>query len=144
MHPVVLRVVCLAAILLPAAAAADLPPSRSQPAASRLGAHVRQSADLPPRAQAADRWRYQFKNGHWWYWRDGEWSYWTGTSWIKYSADSYRRWYAERRLAEDEAELARLKAMLRSMEMNRSRRGSPRVRDPDSYFPFESERGGLR
>lgn len=146
-----------AVLLLPAAALAaqprasrrDSPQSSKPPAGTErsvdlTGALVRQSADSPPQAPAAERWRYRFQNGHWWHWgKTGAWSYWTGTRWVGYSSDSYQRWYREWRLAQNEAELARLKAMLRSMEA-RPRPRPTWIRDPDSYFPFSNERGGLR
>lgn len=143
-----------AVLLLPAAALAEEPRPlrRDSPQPSTLKARaersrvlsdasVGQSADLPPKAPEAERWRYRFQNGHWWHWgKTGAWSYWTGTRWVAYSSDSYQRWYREWRLAQDEAELARLKAMLRSMEA-RPRPRPSWIRDPDSYFPFSNERG---
>lgn len=107
-------------------------------------ASVRQSADSPPQVPEDERWRYRFQNGHWWHFgKTGAWSYWTGSRWVAYSSDSYERWYREWRLARNEAELARLKAMLRSMEA-RPRPRPTWIRDPDSYFPFSNERGGFR
>jgi hypothetical protein len=139
-----------AVLLLPAVALAEEPrgspqsstlKARAQPPVDLTGASVGQSADLPPKAPEAERWRYRFQNGHWG--KTGAWSYWTGRRWVVYSSDSYERWYREWRLAQDEAELARLKAMLRSMEA-RPRPRPSWIRDPDSYFPFSNERVGSR
>ncbi|HUY92674.1 MAG TPA: hypothetical protein VMV10_28295 [Pirellulales bacterium] len=142
---------CWVVLLLPGAALAE-PPRSSQLGAPRAtnerpaavaDASVRQSADTPPQVPAAERWRYRYQNGHWWYWgKTGAWSFWTGSRWVAYSSDSYRRWYREWRLAKNEAELARLKAIIRSMEA-RPRPRSSWIRDPDSYFPFSSERGNF-
>ncbi len=138
------RVVCLTALLLPGVALGEQAPSaepRGEQSPALMRGLARQSAEKPPQAPAAERWRYQFHHGHWWYWRKGgQWDYWTGTAWKEYSPDSYRRWYLEWRLAQNEAEMARLRAMMRSIEAQRSGRYS-RVYDPDSFLPFANERG---
>jgi hypothetical protein len=36
-----------------------------------------------PQGQAANRWRYDFYAGRWWYWkRDAQWSYFDGRRWV--------------------------------------------------------------
>ena len=146
------RFACLAVLLLPDVAPAgelrhsqpNASPPRNERSAAIADASVPQSADVPPHVPAAERTRYHFRNGHWWYWGKTEaWSYWTGSRWVAYSPDAYVRWYREWRLAKDKAELARLKSLIRSMETT-PRRRSPWIRDPDSYLPFTNSRGGFR
>lgn len=75
------------------------------------GTPAGQKVDLPPRTPAENRWRYSFRNGHWWYYRDGgRWAYWTGALWRDYEPGSYRRWLINQQLAEYNAELARFDA----------------------------------
>ena len=94
-----------------------------------------QSPDRPPQVPPEVRWRYRFRNGHWWYWReDGSWAFWSGTQWYKYAPQSYRRWYLQWRLAQDEAEVARLKELIRSGRARSSVRTW--VPDPGSFLPF--------
>jgi hypothetical protein len=70
-----------------------------------------QRADVLPEGSRANRWRYSFHNGHWWYYRDGgRWAYWTGADWRDYESKSYQRWYVERKMADLDRQLARFDA----------------------------------
>lgn len=81
------------------------PPVKPRPAADALAG---QRSDLAPRSSPANRWRYTFHDGHWWYYRDGgRWSYWTGADWRDYEPKSYRRWYVRQKMAQFDAKLAR-------------------------------------
>lgn len=41
------------------------------------------NATNAPRGQAANRWRYDFYAGRWWYWKpDAQWSYFDGRRWV--------------------------------------------------------------
>lgn len=85
------------------------PPVPSEPAVE--DALAGQSADLPPRGSSANRWRYSFHQGHWWYYRDGgRWSYWTGKEWRDYEPKSYARWHVKQKMADYDARLARFDA----------------------------------
>lgn len=98
----------------------------------------RQSPNVPPQAPPAERWRYRFYNGHWWYWRGGgRWAYWSGKQWHEYEADSYTRWRQEQELERIETELARLKAQVRTRGRGFTYRGG---HDPDSFKPFQNAR----
>lgn len=45
-------------------------------------------------AGAANRSRYRFHNGHWWYYTRGDqWSYWTGDAWARYDRQGYGEWF---------------------------------------------------
>lgn len=73
-----------------------------------------QRPDLPPQGSPANRWRYSFHQGHWWYYRDGgRWAYWTGRQWLDYEPQSYRRWYLRQKMADYDAELARFNVLMR-------------------------------
>jgi hypothetical protein len=90
----------------------------------------------PSQSASNNRWRYRFHNGHWWYWREnGTWAYWTGAQWVKYAPESYRRWYLNWRVSQNEAEVARLKEMVRSYPAGGLRRRAW-IDDPDAYLPF--------
>ena len=107
--------VCAFAILLCGGARAEQsrPLRTTEPAATAPGALARQHRDFRPRGSPANRWRYSFHNGHWWYYRDGgRWAYWTGLRWLDYQPDSYRRWYIAQKMADYDAELARFNASL--------------------------------
>lgn len=70
-----------------------------------------QKVDLRPRGSAANRWRYSFQNGHWWYYRDGgRWAYWNGEQWRDYQPTEYRRWYAKQEMDALNANLAQFDA----------------------------------
>lgn len=108
--------VCSFAVLLANAARADeaLRLSTGDPPATVAGALDRQHRDFRPRGSAANRWRYSFHNGHWWYYRDaGRWAYWTGLKWLDYQPNSYRRWYIAQKMADYDAELARFNVLMR-------------------------------
>ena len=65
-------------------------------------------ADARPRGSAANRWRYSFHNGHWWYYRDGgRWAYWNGHEWRDFEPKRYRQWYAQREADAMSARMAR-------------------------------------
>lgn len=41
------------------------------------------ATERAPQGQAANRWRYQFYSGRWWYWKpDAQWSYYDGRRWV--------------------------------------------------------------
>jgi hypothetical protein len=56
--------------------------------------------DVSPRLRAGDpanRWRYKFHNGHWWYYgRSNQWSYWDGSAWTPYNRQAYGQWFNRR------------------------------------------------
>jgi hypothetical protein len=47
--------------------------------------------DLPPEIPPnADKWRYMWHEGHYWYYQpSGRWSYWSAGRWVEYSASKY-------------------------------------------------------
>lgn len=104
---------CFLSLLLPTALYAEQAPI--------AGALSAQRADLAPQSSSANRWRYSFHNGHWWYYRDGgRWAYWTGTKWLDYQPKSYAHWYVHQKMADYDAELARFDARLMQPYMSPS------------------------
>ncbi|HWB14235.1 MAG TPA: hypothetical protein VG826_33720 [Pirellulales bacterium] len=105
-------VTCLWCVLASALAAATGSPqdaARKPPAIE--GGLAQQRSNLPPRTSTENRWRYSFRNGHWWYYRDGgRWAYWTGDRWYDYDPKSYHRWYINQRMADLNDDLARFDA----------------------------------
>ncbi|HWB13451.1 MAG TPA: hypothetical protein VG826_29775 [Pirellulales bacterium] len=52
------------------------------------------AATHPTTGEPANRWRYRFHNGHWWYYgRANEWSYWNGSTWTPYDRETYGQWF---------------------------------------------------
>ncbi|HVA51196.1 MAG TPA: hypothetical protein VNH11_32945 [Pirellulales bacterium] len=142
---------CLLAVL-PAAVLAAGPRTggvSSRPLATLDPMHVRQRPETPPQGSAANRWRYSFHNGHWWYYRDGgHWAYWNGTQWLGYEPKSYQRWYLKEKMAEYNAELARFDAQTMAPYMagsfqNDLLRGGPVYlgRQPYSVSPWPQSSG---
>jgi len=57
------------------------------------GGTVRRSSSNAPSGNQANRWRYKFHNGHWWYYDRGkQWSYWNGSAWRPYDRTTYGQW----------------------------------------------------
>lgn len=110
-HTILRAGCCLFSLLLPTALDAQQTRPPGMPAVA--GTLAGQRADVPPQGSSANRWRYSFHNGHWWYYRDGgRWAYWTGTTWADYEPKSYGHWYVQQKMAEYDAELARFDARL--------------------------------
>lgn len=107
--------VCTILMLTAARAEQSLPrqATNEQPATA-ADALDRQHRDYRPRGSPANRWRYSFHNGHWWYYRDGgRWAYWTGIQWLDYRPSSYRRWYIQQKMTDLDAQLDRYDALIR-------------------------------
>jgi hypothetical protein len=106
-------IACLWLVFSPALASAErrLPQQTVGKRPAVAAPLTEQRADLAPRTSRENRWRYSFRNGHWWYYRDGgRWAYWTGSEWRDYDAKSYGRWYVNQKMVEANAELARFDA----------------------------------
>ena len=87
------------------------PPKREVASSAATRMRTPQKREQGPVGLPENRWRYSFRNGHWWYYRDGgRWDYWTGKQWRQYEPESYRRWYVARKIADYNRELARFDA----------------------------------
>jgi hypothetical protein len=60
-----------------ATAQADIKPALAERAASKA-----------PYGEPANRWRYQYYSGRWWYWKPGaQWSYYDGRRWVDWGRE---------------------------------------------------------